>query len=164
MFFLVGMPAAGKSFLAEKLKEKYDTLSIIDLDKWIEQAEGESIKLIFEQKGEAYFREIEAQNLRNLPFKDNLLVSTGGGTPCFHQNMDFMLKKGKVIFLDTPLALIESRIRQASEKRPLFIQNNENLSQKIKDLYQKRIVFYQKAHYHIKDIQDIFSLNIFEGL
>ncbi|MCC6726394.1 MAG: shikimate kinase, partial [Saprospiraceae bacterium] len=81
-FFLIGFMGVGKSFLGKALAERLG-LPFVDLDEIIEEQEGMSISSIFSSKGEAYFRVVEASCLRNLASKDNLVIATGGGAPCF---------------------------------------------------------------------------------
>ncbi|MFN3315349.1 MAG: shikimate kinase, partial [Raineya sp.] len=133
--FLVGMPAVGKSTLGKKIAQKY-SLQFIDLDKYIENAQKKSIPEIFETSGEAFFRKLEAENLAEVVQIKNAIVATGGGTPCFYDNMSLMLQVGKVVFLDFSLELIIERISQNNLARPMFAgKSKKEISEKIKNLY-----------------------------
>ena len=73
--------------------------SFIDLDNKIEEHTGKTIPELFSKYGEDYFRNIESEVLRNLKSQTNTVISTGGGTPCYENNMDFMLETGLTIYL-----------------------------------------------------------------
>lgn len=149
--FLVGMPAVGKSTLGEQIAQKYN-LQFIDLDKYIENAQRKSIPKIFEDEGEAVFRKIETESLGVVAQMQNVIVATGGGTPCFYDNTNLMLQTGIVIFLDFSLEVILERIAQNSNKRPMFVGLEKTaISEKIKDLYQKRLPYYLLAQYIVKN-------------
>jgi len=161
ILFLVGMPASGKSTLAQKIAIGYP-FEIVDLDKYIEKTNTKTIQNIFLESGEEEFRKLEAKALRELGYtQKNLVVATGGGTPCFHGNMDFILQTGTVVFLDTPLEIILQRIQENQTERPMFQgKSPETIHTQLRTLYEYRKPFYQKAHYHILNEDDFFELNI----
>lgn len=154
--FLVGMPGVGKSFWLKKLKQRYQCLGT-DLDLYIEIKEGARIAEIFE-KGETYFREKEAYVLRkvaNDAINDSLhIISTGGGTPCHLENMDFMLQNGKVIFLEANAEFIKSRLEQAKVIRPMIekVPSDQRLDY-IKQTLEQREFFYKQSHYVIDAVR-----------
>jgi shikimate kinase len=155
MLFLVGMPASGKSTLAHKISSLFQWQSV-DLDQEIQKMLQKSIPQIFESEGEIFFREIEAEVLRKIPIEPQKVVATGGGTPCFHQNMDYMLSVGKVVFLDTPLSVIVERILSQKAQRPMFAQKtNAEIEHFVRRLYQERLPFYEKVHFRTKEWSDI---------
>lgn len=161
--FLVGMPAVGKSTLGKQIAQKYN-LQFIDLDKYIENIQRKSIPEIFETSGEAFFRKLEAENLGIVAQMQNVIVATGGGTPCFYDNMSLMLQAGKVVFLDFSLELVIERISQNNLVRPMFAGlGKPEIAEKIKDLYQKRLPNYGLAHYTAKNEGEFFKIieNIF---
>lgn len=147
IFFLIGMPGAGKTTFGRAFAANKNC-RFVDLDAEIEYLQNGTIADIFTENGEIGFRKIERDTLQNLNFTQPLVVATGGGTPCFYDNMAFMRTKGTVLWLDAPLAVIQQRLITTSAQRPLLqgLENNE-LAQKIADLYQKRHAFYAKAHY-----------------
>lgn len=156
--FLVGMPAVGKSTLGKQTAQKY-ALQFIDLDKYIEEVQNQSIAEIFSEKGEGFFRQIEAESLATIAQTQNLVIATGGGTPCFYNNMNLMLAAGEVIFLDFSLKLIIDRIAQNAPKRPMFAQKNyEEVVSKVQELYQQRYFHYQKAKYIVRNEVEFWSL------
>ena len=144
--FLVGMPGSGKSRMAKFISSVTD-LSYKDLDDEIERTEGKSIKEIFKNHGETYFRNKETKILKNIIEKDkNLIIATGGGTPCFNHNIDLINKSGLSIFLNTSLDVIVERISRKN-KRPLF--KNKDVEETVKKMFQERIKFYSKSKHHV---------------
>ena len=144
--FLVGMPGSGKSRMAKFISSVTD-LTYKDLDDEIERTEGKSIKEIFKNHGETYFRNKETEILKNIIEKDkNLIIATGGGTPCFNHNIDLINKNGLSIFLNTSLDVIVERISRKN-KRPLF--KNKDVEETVKKMFQERIKFYSKSRHHV---------------
>ena len=144
--FLVGMPGSGKSRMAKFISSVTD-LSYKDLDDEIERTEGKSIKEIFKNHGETYFRNKETEILKNIIEKNkNLIIATGGGTPCFNHNIDLINKSGLSIFLNTSLDVIVERISRKN-KRPLF--KNKDVEETVKKMFQERIKFYSKSKHHV---------------
>jgi shikimate kinase len=141
--YLIGLPGSGKSFLGKKLAEEA-RVPFIDLDKVIEQEAGISISKIFSEKGEEYFRNLEAVALRQHSKAMDFVMACGGGTPCFHDNMKFINESGTSIFLNTSLKEIIHRLQATGEKevRPLL---TGSLEQKLRDLLLQRISFYRQA-------------------
>ncbi|MFM2269282.1 MAG: shikimate kinase [Bacteroidota bacterium] len=127
--FLIGFMGSGKSFLGRAMASEW-AIPFVDLDHFIENTGGGhfSIAKIFETHGEAFFRTLEAQQLEKIinDFK-TILLATGGGTPCFHENMALMNQQGITIYLRTPPDLLVERLLQTSEldKRPLLRHKNQ---------------------------------------
>lgn len=143
--FLIGYMGSGKThwgrITAEALSRPF-----IDLDAMIESATGKSIAEIFAQSGENGFRLLEKQHLRLLQSYDASIVATGGGTPCFFDNMDWMQKNGRVIYLKTAPEILFERLKAEPEKRPLLKQFDETgLSEFIKDRLEARAPVYETA-------------------
>lgn len=145
--FLVGMPGSGKStlgkILAESLQKKF-----IDLDQEIADKEGKPIPDIFKEEGESYFRKLEAQLLRKIiESRDEFILSTGGGTPCFYDSMNFMNKSGTTIFLNIQVSeLVERVLADNGQERPLLKSETESeVSEKLNTLFTSRIRFYEMA-------------------
>jgi shikimate kinase len=139
---------SGKSSFGKKLALKLK-LEFIDLDYYIEQESKQSITDIFNTKGENYFREFEHEALKNLLKKNNLVVSTGGGTACFKNNMELM-KTGTTIYLQGSVDLLLSRLKQSKKERPLLKgKNEEELKNFIQESLKQREEFYLKANYII---------------
>tara|TARA_B100001778_G_scaffold107988_1_gene88400 strand:- start:1312 stop:1809 length:498 start_codon:yes stop_codon:yes gene_type:complete len=148
-FIIIGMPGSGKSTMAKFLCSQI-SLSFYDLDLEIEKNEGKNIREIFKENGENYFREIETLTLKKIiKEKNNFILATGGGTPCFNDNMNLINKYGISIFLDTSLDILKERIAR-NNKRPLF-NSSDNLKKDLSDLLNKRIPFFSLSNHTIKD-------------
>ena len=144
--FLIGMPGSGKSTIGKKLASLLD-YSFIDFDREIERKEGATIKAIFEIKGEDYFRQIEAQVLSTVAGqKNNLVVASGGGTPCFYNGIELMNLAGRTIFIDVSPSVLIERLK-SDVNRPLL---KEGVEKNILKLYKERIDDYSKAHIKIE--------------
>lgn len=136
---------SGKSFWANKLADRLG-FAAYDLDHAIESRTGMTIAAFFSQYGETAFRRTEAETLRGFAEKDNFVLATGGGTPCFHDNMDWMNAHGTTIWLDESPAVIANRLLPEKSHRPLIrnIPDNELLPF-IESINQARAPFYGKA-------------------
>ncbi|MDX5321049.1 MAG: shikimate kinase [Bacteroidota bacterium] len=145
--FLIGFMGSGKTTLGKALAQKLE-VPFYDLDEEIEKQSGLRIKELFEQKGEPYFRSVENQCLKafeNIPAP--YVLATGGGTPCFFEAMEWMMRKGKVIFLDPPFETLVERIQKTGVSRPVFLahQNGEG-KDSLHQLYlQRRKIYLQAA-------------------
>ena len=117
--YIIGFMGSGKSTAGRKLASLL-AWSYIDLDKRIEEHTSRTIPEIFSQNGEDYFRTIEAQLLRDLKSCTDTIISTGGGTPCHGENMDFMNENGLTVYLKLTPAELNSRLSQSDGERPLI--------------------------------------------
>ena len=117
--FITGFMGSGKTHWAKIWAEKYK-LVFYDLDELIEANEEMKITEIFNTKGEAYFRAAEAKALRTFSFQKNFILACGGGTPCFHENMEWMNSHGITIYLKTQPATIANRLMNEVSNRPLI--------------------------------------------
>lgn len=158
--YLIGMPGSGKTFLGRKIALALK-LQFTDLDEKIEKQEHMMIRQIISEKGETYFRELEKDVLHQTADKNNFVISCGGGTPVFYDNMEWMKKNGIVIWLNTPVRIIAERIFKNITRRPLFIGlSKDELNIKIEELIKKRTPFYRKAHLVIeKNLHNNSSLS-----
>jgi shikimate kinase len=111
--------AAGKSTIGKRLANKLN-YSFVDLDTVIKISESASIEEIFQSKGEEYFRQVESKALRNFTNDENIILSTGGGTPCFHDNMEWMNRMGVTVYIEVKPEIIHYRLLQSKTKRPLI--------------------------------------------
>lgn len=145
--FLIGLMGSGKSVLGKKLSRSV-SLPFIDLDDIIEKQEGLTVSEIFSTKGEPYFRILEAAVLRKQSEAKEFVLSTGGGAPCFHDNMAFINQTGISIFLDTPVKEILGRITHEQKRSRPILENvpDEEMEQKLERLLENRLPFYQQAH------------------
>lgn len=151
--FLVGMPGSGKSTVGKLLADSLD-MPFIDLDKVIEQEEGTTIREIFNVKGESYFRDQERNTLHKVvSSNDRFVLATGGGVPCFFDNMDFMKRQGKVIFMDIPVAALAKRLQnEGLAIRPLLkdFSTLDRLEEHLFNTFSKRRTFYIQADFQIE--------------
>ena len=116
---LTGMMGVGKSFIAGKLQEKLGVFSVVDTDFLIEKRVGKKIPQIFEQDGEAFFRDIEFQVIKEVFECENQIVSLGGGAFCFENNREIIKQNSFVIYLKADPETLLSRLK-TSVNRPLL--------------------------------------------
>ena len=147
--FLVGMPLCGKSTIGKVVAKKLN-FKIIDLDTEIIKSENQTINKIFELNGEKYFREIETQLLDSIINKNkSFIMATGGGTPCFNNNINLINKSGISIYIDTPIKKLEKRLINENE-RPLL--KNNPIQRKVFDkLYNERKIYYEKSKFKVSE-------------
>ncbi|WP_417444231.1 shikimate kinase [Joostella sp.] len=152
---LIGYMGSGKSTIGKILAKKND-LAFIDFDEYIEKKEGLSIPQIFSQKGEIYFRKKETLYLLELlNAKPDAVVSLGGGTPCFGNNMDVVLNATEnVFYLKLSVDVLEKRLKHEKAQRPLIKDiANAELSEFIRKHLFERNFYYLRAH-HIISVND----------
>lgn len=145
---------SGKSTVGKKLASIMN-YNFIDTDKYFEEKYKISIFDFFEKFGEEMFRKFEHDILKELVVKDNVIISTGGGLPCFNDNMDIINDKGISIYLEMPFKAIINRQKNSKQKRPL-LQNKtqEEIETYLLDLLTKREPIYKKSKIKI-DSQNI---------
>ena len=145
--FLVGYMAAGKTSLGRYAAKRLGR-EFIDLDKYIEARFCQSISDLFAQRGEEGFRIIERNMLREVAEFENVLIATGGGTPCFYDNMAYMNERGVAVFLSCSVDVICQRITVAKVKRPLVEGcTPEELRERVTSMLDARIPYYAQARY-----------------
>lgn len=138
---LIGFMGCGKSTISSALNKTYG-MDIIEMDQVIVEREGMSISEIFEVHGEAYFRNLETELLRELQHRKGVVISCGGGVPMREENVIEMKKNGKVFLLTATPETILERVK-SSHDRPL-LENNKNVDF-ISDLMEKRRAKYEAA-------------------
>jgi shikimate kinase len=148
--FLIGLLGSGKSFLGKELAQQLK-LPFIDLDDVLESQERMKVSEIFSAKGEAHFRKMEATALRNQSEQKEFVMATGGGTPCFHDNLSFINQAGISVFLNTPISEIVKRLQGAERKsRPLLANvSDDQLQPTLEAMLQSRMQFYKQAHFTV---------------
>ncbi len=147
--FLMGFMGCGKTTIGKQVAEKLN-FTFIDLDTFIEQKYQRSISSIFEKFGETYFREIEKKELKELLCFSNIVVSTGGGTPCFFDNMQIINKLGISCYLQTDIEILATRLSTAKNQRPLIKgKTHSELIEFITETLGKREEFYKQATFTI---------------
>ena len=148
-YFLIGFMGSGKSkvgkIVAEQLLLKY-----IDLDELIEESEQRSISDMFNNRGENYFRKLEEKYFKEIIKDDNILVSTGGGTPTFHNLIETMNEVGETIYLECSTEILFKRLHENKEKRPMISElSDKSLKRYIENKIEERKIFYTKATHTI---------------
>ena len=146
-YFLVGMPASGKSTIGRLLAGQIG-IPFIDLDHEIVKKEGLEITEIFSSKGEDYFRDMERKCLLDITSQHaGFVMATGGGAPCFYNNMSFMNKHGITIFINISVKdLYKKLLLKGTQKRPL-LRNLDNLDlfEELKNKFLIRKKFYEQS-------------------
>lgn len=156
--FLLGQMGVGKTYLGQQLGH-YFQLPFIDLDKEIEIEFKQTVSEIFTTKGEFYFRKTEAKLLKLVAHNPvTKIVSIGGGTPCFYNNMLEMNYWGVTVWLQQNPTILAQRLVAEKETRPL-IKNipNHEIPQFLQKQLQQRIVFYNQAQ--VKIAPNLLNLN-----
>lgn len=162
----VGMPGCGKSTLGKKVAKllKYE---FIDLDLYIEKKENCCIKDIFTYQGEEYFRKIETKYLAEiLSSGKSFVLSVGGGTPCFNDNMALMKKNGRCIYIQAGARLLLNRLENAKSQRPLFWGlTKEEIEKKLQQLLDARSKYYEMATHTIdaSNVNEKEVVNLIKG-
>ena len=148
--FLIGYMGSGKTTLGRALANEIG-VPFIDLDHYIESRHCKTIAQLFAEKGEEGFREIERRMLHEVGEFEDVIISTGGGTPCFFDNVEYMNRQGTTVFLDVPEERLFIRLSIARNKRPLIKEkNDEELLAFITEQLAKRAPHYSKAQYSFK--------------
>jgi shikimate kinase len=137
--FLIGFMGCGKTTIGRLLAERLG-VAFYDLDQLIEAAEGISVREIFERSGEAAFRSVERDLLRQTRFLSDAVIATGGGTFAFDDNVMFIKSEGISIHLSVPFEVIQQRIGEKAPTRPLFRDEEAALK-----LFQYRSKYYRMA-------------------
>ncbi len=137
--YLVGFMGSGKTTVGRELAARIDT-PFFDLDELVEAAEKLSIKEIFAQRGEPYFRKRERDVLRSTKHLDGAVIATGGGTFTFDENVQFIKAEGLSVYLSAPYALLRARVGNKAADRPLF---TDDLA--AHELYANRIRYYRMS-------------------
>lgn len=147
---LVGYMGSGKSHISKILSDKIN-FKLIDLDKEISRRNKLTIPEIFEKKGEIYFRKLERETLEELlATEENLILSLGGGTPVYYNNMEIINLNSKSVFLRASIKTLSERISKQKEKRPIIANiSDENLPEFIAKHLFERNEFYSKAQFNI---------------
>jgi shikimate kinase len=146
--YIIGFMGSGKTTTGVKLASLLEW-TFTDLDKCIEEHTGMTIPEIFSSHGETWFREVESALLKNLNPVTNEVISTGGGTPCYGDNMDFMLENGLTIYLKLTPGQLKSRISGTDDERPLLKDlRDKDLLGFIEEKLSDREKWYNRADLH----------------
>jgi shikimate kinase len=150
IIFLIGFMGSGKSTLGKRLAKKIG-YEFFDMDHSIEEQQGLTVAEIFEQKGEPFFRALETGFIESLASDRDLVIATGGGVPCFGQNMNLMNQKGVTVYLKLSPASLVGRLENARNVRPLIASiPKERLIEYIENKLPERERYYNQARCIIK--------------
>ncbi|MBN2778328.1 MAG: shikimate kinase [Bacteroidales bacterium] len=149
---LMGFMGSGKSVFGRKLAKRLN-LKFYDLDKYIEQKYKMSIPSIFNTFDETVFRNIETIELRKFISKTDFVLSCGGGTPCFNNNMELINNIGTSVYIELNAAALCDRLIKSKTKRPLIEGlSPKELQQKVDTLLSDRQKYYEQAKITISGI------------
>ncbi|HUX85046.1 MAG TPA: shikimate kinase [Chitinophagaceae bacterium] len=147
--YLLGFMGSGKTFWGARLSERLG-FPYIDLDAALVDQEGLTVARIFESRGETYFRQVERDLLRGISTQETFVMSCGGGTPCFFDNIEFMNGQGITIWLDPGLDLLLERIQRKKSKRPLVASlSGDALRDYVVSKLEERRPFYSRATHRV---------------
>jgi shikimate kinase len=148
---LIGYMGAGKTTIG-KILAKDLGVPFYDLDWYIETRMRKKVKQIFDERGEEGFRIIEKNMLHEVAEFEDVVVACGGGTPCFFDNMEYLVGQGDVVYLRGTPDVLFRHLKMGKGVRPLLLgKSDEELLEYIKENVEKREEFYMKAN-HIVDI------------
>ncbi len=143
---LVGYMGCGKSSVGKRLANRMG-FRFVDLDTHIEEYANASISDIYKSNGEEDFRRLETHVLSKVIKEKDIVLATGGGTPCFSNNMEVLLDNGYVVYLELDAKKLKRRLFKGKSKRPIIEGVEEDdLYDFISDHLEQRVPFYKQAH------------------
>lgn len=144
---LIGYMGAGKTTVGRALAKSLQ-LPFYDIDRYIEERYRRTIPQLFEERGEAGFREIERRVLHEVGEFEDIVIAAGGGTPCFFDNMDYMNGQAQTVYLKASADVLFLHLKMGKSERPLLKNKTEDeMRQFICDSLAAREPFYEKAKY-----------------
>lgn len=163
---LIGYMGAGKTTVGKALAKALNVF-FYDLDWYIETRMRRTVKQIFDQEGEEGFRRIEHNMLHEVAEFENVVVSCGGGTPCFYDNIDYMNAQGQVVYLKASPEVLYEHLKMGKGVRPLLLNKTpDEVRQFIVEQLAYREQFYSKARYtldiNLLDNYDKISVTVRE--
>ena len=155
---LIGFMGAGKTTVGKALGKALG-VTFYDLDWYIETRMRKTVKQIFDEQGEEGFRKMEHNMLHEVAEFENVVISCGGGTPCFYDNMDYLNQQGDTVYLKASPEVLYKHLKMAKGVRPLLLNKTpEEVQVYIREELSRREQFYGKAK-HILDIDVMDSLD-----
>lgn len=162
--FLTGYMGCGKSTIGRKIAALMG-INFIDLDKYIEERNFKSVPDIFAQEGENAFRLKERQALQEVAEFEEIVVGTGGGAPCFFDNMQLMNEAGITIYLAPDNETLACRLLRSKTERPLIAgKSKEELLTFIQQALEKRAPFYEQSKIIIRDKNDVLPEEVLQQI
>ena len=150
--FLIGFMGSGKSTIGKKLA-RHLNIEFYDIDNLLEQQTGLKVADYFARYGEQSFRETERDILQKSWYPDNCVIATGGGAPCYFDNMDWMNRTGKVVYLSLTAKALAKRLEHSATERPLIKDlKGDDLVDFISQKLAERESWYNKAGFIISGI------------
>jgi shikimate kinase len=144
---LIGYMGAGKTTVGKALSKELG-IPFYDLDWYIENRRRKTVSQIFAEQGEEAFRKIEHNMLHEVAEFEDVIISCGGGTPCFFDNIDYMNQQGQVVYLKAEPEVLVKHLLMGKGDRPLLKgKTPEQLIAFIREQLEKREPFYSKAQY-----------------
>ena len=155
---LLGYMGAGKTTIGKALAKELGIM-FYDLDWYIESRMRRTVAQIFSDEGEEGFREIERNMLHEVAEFEDVVISCGGGTPCFYDNMDYMNAQGDTIYLQASPDVLAGHLRMGKVVRPLIAgKSDEEQRQYIIESLKQREPYYTKAHHTLNvDLMDNYE-------
>ena len=162
IIYLIGYMGSGKTTVGKKLSRAL-AYEFVDLDQQIENSQGQSIADLFEEKGAEVFRKIEQEELHKTFTLTNAVVSLGGGTPCFFDNLEQINQHGRSVYLKLSAVSLASRLQNAKNPRPLLRGlSDSELFEFVQQQLGEREQFYNRCHFIIKgeslDISELIKM------
>ena len=152
--FIIGYMGAGKTTVGKELA-KLLSLTFVDLDAHIQSRHYKTVPELFAEKGEEVFRQIEQQALHEVASFEDVIISTGGGTPCFFDNMEVMNRAGTTVYIEVAPEMLVERLLVSKNVRPLVVgKSKEELVAFVTTHLSERERFYKKADviYHVNQM------------
>ena len=150
--FLIGFMGCGKSTLGRKLATRLG-YTLVDLDHQIEKMTSGTVANYFSTYGEDAFRKLESETLKSFDYPKNCVIATGGGTPCYFDNMEWMNANGLTIYIEMSPVALAKRLEQGIAKRPLLSNlSEEGIVHFIENKLEERNPFYKQAAYILNGI------------
>ena len=144
---IIGYMGAGKTTVGKALGKEL-VIPFYDLDWYIENRMRKTVSQIFAERGEEGFRKIEYNMLHEVAEFEDVIISCGGGTPCFFDNMDYLNQQGQVVYLKAEPEVLYKHLLMAKVERPLIKgKSQEELLTFISEQLERREPFYSKARY-----------------
>jgi shikimate kinase len=154
---LIGMMSSGKSTLGKKLSRSLG-YRFVDLDKLIEKDQGKDISTIFSDEGEPYFRDVESRILKEIVPNRRIVLASGGGTPCFNKNMEYIKTLGISVFLDVPATDLAKRIENHGKDDRPILSGVTSLEKELQKKIEDRLPYYSQADVVLSGAADVEDL------
>ena len=155
---LIGYMGAGKTTIGKALSKELGVI-FYDLDWYIESRMRKSVAQIFAERGEEGFRKIEYNMLHEVAEFENVIISCGGGTPCFFDNMEYMNQQAETVYLQASPEVLYGHLSMGKTVRPLLVgKSKEELLSFIKEQLDKRVSYYMQAKHVLNvDLMDNYE-------